>query len=100
MIIHTALFTWKPGTSDTQLREILDLLKELNAIPGIVSIYCGKNEHKESKGYTHGVVVVAETREALDAYRKHPLHDEIVALIEPIEKDGLGFDFEDHVRLS
>ncbi len=96
MIVHIALFRWKPGATAEQTTEALEKVKALkNECEGINDIFCGENYHKESKGFTHGVVVIARNQEALDSYRKHPDHRIIAATIEAIEEDGLGFDFRD-----
>lgn len=95
MIIHVALFKWKEGTSAETIDRVLNDVKALkNECTGIKDIFVGKNYHKESKGLTHGVVVVAEDQHALDGYRNHPKHKEIAEAIEAIEEGGLGFDFE------
>ncbi len=96
MIIHIALFRWKNGTSENTIIKVLKQIKELkDKCDGIISIFCGKNYHKESKGFTHGVVVVAKGQASLDAYRLHPVHRIIAKHIEEIEDDGIGFDFKD-----
>ena len=96
MIVHIALFRWKEGTPQEKIDNALKQLKELETkCDGIINIFCGKNYHKESKGFTHGVVVIAEDQKALDSYRAHPDHEIIAKIIEEIEEDGIGFDFKD-----
>ena len=95
MIIHIALFKWKSGTDEKAIQEVLKNIKVLkNELNDIRDISVGKNYHNESKGFTHGVVVLAENQEALDKYRKHPRHTTILKNIEAIEEDSLGFDFK------
>jgi hypothetical protein len=95
MIVHIALFRWKKGTSE---KKAAGTLKQVEAIQkkvsGIVSIHTGKNYHHESKGFTQGVVVIAKTQKALDAYRKHPIHQKLAPKIMKMEADGIGFDFQ------
>ena len=75
MIIHIALYKWKSGTTKEQILKSLRKVKELKSkVDGIVDIFVGENYHKESKGLTHGVVVVSENQIALDDYRCHPNH--------------------------
>lgn len=95
MIVHIALFKWKPTATSEQIDSALQQVKNLKNCEGIVDILVGKNYHHESKGLTHGVVVLASSQQALDGYRKHPDHATVAHLIESIEEDGLGFDFED-----
>lgn len=95
MVIHIALFKWKSGTTIKQVLKTLKKVQELkNKVDGITDIFFGENYHKESKGFTHGVVVIAENQKALDAYRKHPDHAVVAQEIEKIEEDGLGCDFK------
>lgn len=94
MIIHIALFSWKNGTTKEEIDSIFESIRQLkNKCTGISNIFCGENYHKESKGLTHGVVVLADSQKALDDYRKHPDHKIIAEKIEIIEDDSLGFDF-------
>ena len=62
---------------------------------GIIDIFCGENYHKESKGLTHGIVILAKDQKSLDKYRRHPSHKMVAKDIEIIEEDGIGFDFKD-----
>ena len=96
MIIHIALFRWKQGTTQETIEKALKQVKSLkHKCEGIIDIFCGENYHKESKGLTHGIVILAKDQESLDRYRQHPDHKIIAKNIELIEEDGLGFDFKD-----
>ncbi len=95
MIVHVALFKWKSGVTSEQVADTLKKVQKLKSkVDGLKDIFVGENFHKESKGFTHGVVVVAENQEALDTYRKHPDHTVVANLIEQMEEDGIGFDFK------
>lgn len=96
MITHIALFAWKPDTKAEHIEHALEEVKKLRGnITGIVDIHCGQNFSKWNKGYTHAVVVTATNRHAMDEYRRHPDHQKIAKVIEEMEADGIGFDFED-----
>jgi hypothetical protein len=98
-VIHIALFKWKKGTSDDVVKATLEKVKKLKSkIAGILDIFVGLNYHPESKGLTHGIVIVAENQQALDAYRSNPEHKTIAETIEFMEQDGLGFDFIDNKK--
>jgi len=95
MLIHIALFRWKEGVSEDEVSEALTLVHAIkDKVGGVQDIFVGKNFHSENKGYTHGVVVIAENQQALDEYRSHPDHKQIAEKIEQMEADGIGFDFE------
>ena len=94
--VHIAIFKWKEGTEEAKIDKALDVVRDLRLkVSGIKDIMCGRNYHPASKGFTHGVVVIADSREALEAYRHHPDHMVVAPLIEAIEQDGIGFDFDD-----
>ena len=96
MIMHIALFAWKDGITDTQIDAALQDVRSLKEkVPGLVDIRCGKNFSKWSEGFTHAVIVQADTKESLEAYRNHPDHAAVATLIESMETKSLGVDFED-----
>lgn len=96
MIVHIALFKWKEGINEKQIDDALKDIRNLNnKCKGIIDILAGKNYHNESKGFTHGIIVLAENQAGLDNYRKHPEHEKVAKNIEKMEADGLGFDFKD-----
>ncbi len=95
MVVHIALYKWKSGTTPEQIIQALKKVQALkNKIDGVEDIFVGENFHKESKGFTHGVVVIADNQNALDEYRNHSSHTIVSREIEEIEADGLGFDFK------
>lgn len=96
--IHIAIFKWKDGTSEEEVSEILSVIRNLRTkVPGVRDIRCGKNYHRASQGFTHGVVVFADDQAALQAYRNHPDHLRVAPVFESLELDGIGFDFDDQV---
>jgi hypothetical protein len=96
MVVHIALFQWKAGTSDQDIEASLHAVRALKQkVPGLVDVRCGTNFSPWAEGYTHAVIVLAEDRAALDAYRKHPDHEVVARQIERMEERGIGVDFED-----
>ncbi|MDB4978922.1 MAG: Stress responsive alpha-beta barrel domain protein [Candidatus Peribacteria bacterium] len=96
MITHIALFAWKEGVSDGQIAKALDDVRALKEkVPGLHDIRCGKNFSRWAEGYTHAVVVSAQDKDSLEAYRNHPDHVIVAKLIESMESKSLGVDFED-----
>ena len=95
MIVHVALFQWKPGVTQEQVSSALEDVRALKSkVPGLHDILCGANYSKWNDGLTHAVVVLAETQEALDAYRRHPDHVVVGKLIDGMEHRGIGVDFD------
>lgn len=97
MHIHVALFHWKDSTANEEIDAALSMIESLaRKVPGIVEIVCGKNQSKYAEGYTHVVMVRGESREAIEAYRKHPDHLAAARKIEAMEERGIGVDFSTH----
>jgi hypothetical protein len=95
MIVHIALFKWKPTAKQREIYKVLKEVCKLQAkLSGIIHIYAGKNFHSQAKGYTHGIIIIAKTQKWLDAYRKHPDHVIVAKKIDALAKEGLGFDFK------
>ena len=96
MIVHIALFAWKADQSPAAIASALDEVRQMKAkVAGIIEIRCGENFSKWNEGFTHGVVVLAESREALDQYRNHPDHAAVGRLIDSMESKSIGVDFQD-----
>lgn len=94
MYVHIAIFRWKAGVDgsevDAALREIESVAE---SVDGIVEISTGENSSKYSEGYTHVVLVRGNSQEAIDAYRKHPVHVAAAEKIDAMEEAGVGVDF-------
>jgi len=95
MIVHIALFKWKDNVQKSEIDQALtDVLALKNKVDDLIDIYCGENFSKWSEGFTHAVVVLAKNNIALDAYRKHPDHEDVATRIEDMEVKSIGIDFE------
>lgn len=96
--IHIAIFKWKEGVEEARVNQALAVVRELTTkVPGIREIRCGENYHLASQGFTHGVVVIGDSRDALQAYRRHPEHEKIALIIKDMALDVIGFDFDDEL---
>lgn len=95
MIIHVALFKFKPEVSKEVIDTAMDEVRVLrNKIPQILEIAAGENFSKHSKGLTHAIVVKFNSREDIDAYRAHPDHKPIADKLDQMEEDSIGVDFK------
>jgi hypothetical protein len=56
-------------------------------IPGIVETLTGVNFSPRSQGYELGGVMKFSSRESLEAYNAHPVHQQLLPLIDPLEVD-------------
>ena len=95
MIIHIALFKFKPEVSEEEVTNVIEEVRELKKkIPQVVELYAGKNFSKHSQGFTHAIVIKFKSKEDIDSYRSHPEHKPIADKLDKMEEDSIGIDFE------
>ena len=92
MVIHTFAFRWKPGVTEEQRQRAIAAIRNLQGrIPGIEETRVGVNFSPRSQGYALGGVMKFSSRQALEAYSTHPVHQELLSwlmpLIDPVEVD-------------
>lgn len=93
MYIHIALYAWKPEVSPTAVNQALAEIEALAPkISGIVEISAAENTSQYSEGFTHVILVRAESAAAIDAYRAHPDHIALAKRLEAMEERGIGAD--------
>lgn len=96
MHLHVAIFKWKDGVTTEQVDDALQMVRSVRSrVDGLVGIYCGQNDSKWSQGFSHAVVVVGKTAQAIADYRADEIHEVAAALIDKMELDGIGVDFSD-----
>lgn len=98
MIQHMVLLKFRPGTSDAQIAEALQHLRDMRTrIPGITHLGLGAYSSPEglNDGYTHGLLVTFDSAAARDAYLPHPEHERVKELVLPVIERVVAFDFED-----
>jgi len=94
MIEHMVWIRFKPGVTPERQQHHLDQLASLkDRVPGIVKLAVGENFTDRSGGYTHGLLVTLQDRNALGVYATHPVH---VAVAGPLKRDAdlLALDIE------
>eukprot|EP00211_Chloroparvula_japonica_P013900 CAMPEP_0119122586 /NCGR_PEP_ID=MMETSP1310-20130426/2804_1 /TAXON_ID=464262 /ORGANISM="Genus nov. species nov., Strain RCC2339" /LENGTH=109 /DNA_ID=CAMNT_0007112267 /DNA_START=62 /DNA_END=391 /DNA_ORIENTATION=- len=101
---HIVLFKF---TNEAPTETIRAGAKKLESIPGVKRVEFGHNTKSfydeypdRSQGFTHMLVSVMESTEALREYGPHPLHQEFKQLILPYKKDILAMDFTAPVPAS
>jgi hypothetical protein len=82
------------------MEQELALLNELKAfkgkIPGIVELTAGFNvteEWENKHGYTLGLRITFENKQALDSYLPHPIHQQFVSSLDGIIDNVIVVDF-------
>jgi hypothetical protein len=95
---HMVLVKFKSGVSSQQIAEMFSQLAELpRLVPGIRHFAWGTNSSPEGlgQGYTHGFLMIFESRAARDAYLPHPEHERVKAAIIPWVESVVVFDIEE-----
>lgn len=72
MFVHTILLNWHPGTTEDAIDNALRSMVALpTQVPGIDSVYAGRNYSRSSSEYSHVVALVAESQTALTNCDNH-----------------------------
>ncbi len=95
-IQRACLVRWKATASEeaisAALRGVVALREE---IPGVLAISAGRNESRFGGEFTHAFVVRFASREARDAYDRHPAHRRLYQeQFAPIHERILVADFD------
>jgi hypothetical protein len=97
MYEHLVIFRFKQELSAEKKNELLEsLLGFKGRIPGIADISAGYNVTEETNnihGYSLGLRVTFESREALHAYGPHPVHQQFVKLLDGILENVVVVDY-------
>lgn len=95
MNTHIALYKFKDSVTEQNISDALTLVKSLQPkIPGILETSAGLNTSQYNEGYTHVILVRGESQAAIDAYRAHPDHMAVAALLKAMEEKSVGVDLE------
>ncbi|MDC3417402.1 Dabb family protein [Aquibacillus salsiterrae] len=88
MYEHMVYFKFNDQITSDKQNELLDKLHAFKGvIPGIVEITAGINattEQERARGYSMGLRVTFENKDALDQYGPHPVHQEFVQSLEGV----------------
>jgi hypothetical protein len=95
MVEHIVLFKLHEGTSEVQIQAVIDALKGLSSIDGIVEMSVGKNHSQEGKdkGFQVGMRIGFKDQAALDAYLPSDQHQSTVNGIKEHFADVIVFDY-------
>ncbi len=91
VIIHVVLVAWKHSTTADEIaRAKATFLGLASKVPGITGAYWGESMPGGTDGFMHGVVVLADSTSALDAYHNHPDHQQLHAMIRSMSSRMVG----------
>jgi hypothetical protein len=97
MYEHLVSFKFKESYSPDKVKMLLDtLLSFKGRIPGIVELTAGVNVTEEIDnihGYSLGLRVTFQDKEALRQYGPHPVHQEFVRMLDGILDNVVVIDY-------
>jgi hypothetical protein len=97
MYEHLVFFKFNDSLSPDKQDELLEKLKAFEGvIPGIVRLTAGINVTEEKdriQGYTLGLQVTFENKEALNEYGPHPAHQIFVRSLDGVIEDVIVVDY-------
>lgn len=75
MILHAALFTWKPEVGPEEVEAVTAALEEMaSALPMLSGYRCGVNLRLRPSPADYAVVALVEDEDAVSAYLDSPEH--------------------------
>jgi len=75
VILHLAVFTWKPGVSDDDVVALTSALRVMaDGIPELVSYECGENLRLRPGGADYACAAIVADQAGLDAYLDSESH--------------------------
>lgn len=95
MIRHIVMFKWKDSfTGDIRSKWLAGLDKMRGNIPGMFELVHGPDVVATPNSWDHVIVADFESREALESYNIHPLHEAIKPFSLPNVEELAYVDFE------
>lgn len=94
MIRHVVLWRLKPGASD-RFHAIRSALRaQQGRIPGLLAVEVGRNFAAARRAVDFALLCDFDSREALAAYHRHPVHMETRAIVDPLVDEHWIVDYE------
>jgi hypothetical protein len=98
MYEHLVSFKFKESIPLEKQQELaLQLLSFKGKIPGILEVTAGVNvteEVENAQGYTLGLRITFEDKQALNDYLPHPLHKEFLSALDGMIENVIVVDYE------
>jgi hypothetical protein len=91
-LVHVVTIQWNDDTTEAQKKAVYDgVVKMAGEIPGIRNVWT-KPIKVQGQGYSGAFVMEFDTKDALDAYAKHPAHEEWMKVYGPVHKESTTHD--------
>jgi hypothetical protein len=97
MYEHLVFFKFNDSLTPEKEQELIEKLKAFKGvIPGIVELTVGINDTEEKErvqGYTLGLRVTFEDKDALNEYGPHAVHQDFVQSLDGVIEDVIVVDY-------
>lgn len=95
MVEHIVVMKLKPEVTEEQKNELIATLRGLKGkTPGMIDLTAGETFTDRHQGYTVGLVVRFEDKEALETYGPHPAHVPVKELVVSLSESVVVVDYE------
>lgn len=98
MYEHIVVFRFNENITAEKEQDLLNQLKAFKGrIPRIVELTAGINttgEIEAKQGYTLGLRITFEDKQALDNYLPHPIHQEFISSLNGVIDNVVVMDYE------
>ncbi|HLK36106.1 MAG TPA: Dabb family protein [Polyangiaceae bacterium] len=93
MVTHVVLFKMKDPSTESVLRA-RDVLAEMKGrIPGLLDVEVGVDFLRSERSFDVALITRHESREALEAYQVHPIHQKVLAFMVGVRDRSVCVDF-------
>ena len=94
MLKHIVMFKLKEENFNANILELKDKLDQLkNKIPQLENLETGINTSKSPSAFDLILVTVFKDEKALNAYREHPDHQDVLSLVKDITEQVKVVDY-------
>jgi uncharacterized protein YceH (UPF0502 family) len=92
MIRHIVLWRLKSPDDFEKVRETLE--RQAGRIPGLLAVEVGRSFNTGRRAVDFALICDFESREALEAYHRHPAHMETRAVVDPLVAEHWIADYQ------
>jgi hypothetical protein len=92
MVVHIVLFKFADEQDAAESRT--RLLGMAGQIPGLLSVEAGLDFTRSARSYDLGLITRHESRDALQVYQTHPVHEAVASFIRSKMTGSAAVDFD------
>ncbi|MDR1939635.1 MAG: Dabb family protein [Clostridiales bacterium] len=95
MITHVVLYKLKDNTAENRQKAVDNFLSMRGKIPALLSVEAGCDFLASERSFDVALVCRFESREKLDEYKEHPVHQPVKKYMHGVVERSHSVDFED-----